>query len=394
MKKKVAIIGGGTAGIFAAAFLDSSKFDVTIYEKKAALGRKFLVAGDGGFNLTHSEDLISFVKRYTPPSFLKKALNDFSNEDFRNWLFKIGIPTFVGSSGRVFPEKGIKPIEVLKAIESVLNHNNVSFEFKKTFTGWNSNKAITFDDGQTVNADFIIFALGGSSWKSTGSDGTWLNVFKSKGVKTIPFIASNCAYGIKWPEQFIENNAGKPLKNITISINNKTQKGEAVITSFGLEGNAIYGLSPQIQLELAKKSCAKVFIDFKPMLNGTALLNKLTNTNSNFSKALKDKLRLPKHVIELLKTTLTKEEFMNADTLIKYIKSFPILIYGSAPIEEAISTAGGIDLLAIDDNFELKQLNNQFCIGEMLNWNAPTGGYLIQGCASSGVYIANFLNKK
>ena len=393
MKKQVAIIGGGTASLFLASFLDSNLFEVTIFEQKAALGRKFLVAGDGGFNLTHSENLTDFKSRYTPTSFLSDALSSFSNEHLRSWLLEIGIPTFVGTSGRVFPEKGIKPITVLKSIERYLISKNVTFKFKKTFTGWDSEDNPVLNDSEIIRSDYVVFALGGSSWKSTGSDGKWLKTFQEKGLKTLPFKASNCAFQVKWKSNFLDTNEGLPLKNIALLIKNKTQKGEVVITHFGIEGNAIYALSPEIQNELESIGISKVLIDFKPTLSKDLVLKKLNTSKQNISKTLKDILKLPKPGIDLIKQSLSKDEFLDLPNLAQHIKSFPIEIIGSAPIEEVISTSGGIELQAIKNSFEFKQLNNQYCIGEMLDWDAPTGGYLVQGCASSGVYLAKQLNK-
>lgn len=394
MKKKVAIIGGGTASLFLAAFLNTDIYNVTIFEKKNSLGRKFLVAGDGGFNLTHSEELSSFKSKYTPTSFLDNALDYFSNDDLRTWLLSIGIPTFVGSSGRVFPEKGIKPIEVLKSIEAHLIKKNVKFEFNKTFTNWDKENSLEFNAKEIIKYDFAVFALGGSSWKITGSDGAWLSIFSKKGINTLPFKPSNCAYKINWHQTFIQSNEGKPLKNISISINNKIQKGEAVITNFGIEGNAIYGLSPEIQAVLASKNEVVVYVDFKPTYNLPTLIKKIKYSNLNTTATLKNIIKLPPVVVELLKVTLTKEEFLDIQILAKFIKNFPLTIVGSAPIDEAISTSGGINLNAVDSNFELKKLKNNFCIGEMLDWDAPTGGYLIQACASTGVYVAHQLNSK
>src|SRR6056297_173572 len=394
MKKEVAIIGGGSAGLFLAAFLNSELYNVTIFEKKASLGRKFLVAGDGGFNLTHSESLSSFKSRYTPISFLDNVLDNFSNSDLRTWLLDLGIPTFVGSSGRVFPEKGIKPIEVLKRIEAYLIDKNVKLEFNKTFTGWDQEISLVFNAKEIIKPDYAVFALGGSSWKVTGSDGSWLKIFNEKEIDTVPFRSSNCAYKIKWHEKFIQKHEGKPLKNISISLNNKTQKGEVVITKFGIEGNAIYGLSPKIQRSLASNNSVLVYVDFKPTYSLSALIKKIGRSKSNTTTTLKEKIKLSRTVIDLIKVTLTKEEFLDIKVLAEFIKSFPLNIVDSAPIDEAISTSGGISLKAVDSNFELKKMNNTFCIGEMLDWNAPTGGYLIQACASTGVYLASHLNNK
>lgn len=392
MKEKIAIVGGGTASLFLASFLNTNLFDVTIFEKKSTLGRKFLVAGDGGFNLTHSEDLARFKARYTPNTFLENALDHFSNSDLRNWLSEIGIPTFVGSSGRVFPKKNIKPIQVLNCILNHIEQKNISIENNKTFTGWTKEHALIFNNSEIYSPDYTVFALGGSSWKVTGSDGSWLPIFNQKGISTVPFKPSNCAYEIEWDAEFIAQNEGVPLKNIAISINNKVQKGEVVITQFGIEGNAIYALSPCIQNSLESNQAATIYIDFKPTWTIDKVLQKLTKSNINTSRILREKMNLSKTVIGILKAKLSKDSFLNHTILANAIKGLPIPIIGAAPLDDAISTSGGICLAAINDRFEFKKLKNQFCIGEMLNWDAPTGGYLIQACASSGVYLAYLLN--
>ncbi|APG65000.1 DNA-binding protein [Tenacibaculum todarodis] len=393
MKKSVSIIGGGPSAFLLASFLDEAKFTVTIYEKNKTAGRKFLVAGKGGFNLTHSEDISTFIKRYTPSNFLKKALLNFTNVDFRNWLAEIGIPTFIGSSKRVYPKEGIKPIEVLTTILNHLKSKNVTIKYEHIFSGWNSDNNPIINNAAVIS-DYTVFSLGGGSWKVTGSDGSWLNTFKEKGIKTIPFEASNCAYKIDWKSGFIQQNEGKPLKNIAVSCEDKTQKGEAVITKFGLEGNAIYGLSPQIREALNQHKKATIYIDLKPALSLENVLSKMMSSNQkNTTQILKKELKLSSSQIDLLKTNLSKETYLNNSSLAENIKNFPLEIIGFSPIDEAISTVGGIDLKAVNENFEINNLPNQFCIGEMLNWDAPTGGYLLQFCVSSGVYLADYLNK-
>ncbi len=393
MKKKVSIIGGGTAGLFLASFLDADKFDITIYDQKASAGRKFLVAGDGGFNLTHAEQMDSFKSRYTPAKFLDKVLAHFSNQDLRNHLSALGIPTFIGSSGKVFPEKGIKPIKVLKTIESHLINKGVKFEFNKRFVGWDADESILFSDGQAISSTYVIFALGGASWKVTGADGLWYNVFQNRGIKLKPFTASNCAFKVDWSSAFLEKHEGKPLKNISITIDNSTQVGEAVITKFGLEGNAIYGLSPTIQKHLSSAEETLVYIDFKPMLTLNKIIDKLQKSSLNTSRALSESLKISKAALFLLKENMTKEAFLDVQCLAQKIKQFPLIIQEAAPIDEAISTGGGLSLDAVNTDFELRQIRGQFCIGEMLAWDAPTGGYLIQACASMGFYLASHLNE-
>jgi len=394
MKKSVAIIGGGTAGLFAAAFLDTDKYEVTIYEKKATVGRKFLVAGDGGFNLTHSESINEMVHRYLPESFLQSALESFSNLDFRTWLDKLGIATYIGSSKRVFPKQGIKPIAVLNAILNLMKEKSVAIKVNKSFTGWSENEELLFSDGELVTADFKIFALGGASWKVTGSDGSWLSTFSDKGITTISFQATNCAYEVAWPEEFVDRNEGKPLKNIAIESKGQTQKGEVVVTKYGLEGNAIYALSPELNAQLHSEGIAQIHVDLKPTLSLEVLQKKLNDSQLKTTEKLKLNLKLSSTQIQLIKSHSSKEEFLDTDKLSQLIKTFPLSILSSATIDEAISTSGGLSLDAVTADYELKKIKNTYCIGEMLDWFAPTGGYLVQGCASMGVFVAKTLNEK
>lgn len=393
MKISVAIIGGGTAALFAAAFLDAEKYEVTIYEKKSTLGRKFLVAGDGGFNLTHSEPIGYMISRYGPSSFMKPALERFTNEDLVSWLQELGVPTYIGSSKRVFPEKGIKPITVLNAILDLLAKKGVSVIPNRTFTGWDDNYNLMFADDAIVEADIKIFALGGSSWKVTGSDGTWMPIFQYNNIETVPFHAANCAYGIAWPSDFIKRNEGLPLKNIAIESAGHRQKGEVVITKFGLEGNAIYALSQEINAQLRSDGAAQIYLDCKPTLTQESIFNKLQSSRLKTTEKLKQTLKLSATQIQLVKSHSSRETFLHMNALSKFIKRIPLTIQSAATIEESISTTGGVSLAAVTKNYQLKNLDNTYCIGEMLDWYAPTGGYLIQGCASMGVYLARSLNK-
>jgi uncharacterized flavoprotein (TIGR03862 family) len=393
VKKLVSIIGGGPAALILAALLDCEKFKVTIYEKNKTLGRKFLVAGKGGFNLTHSEPIGELIARYTPPHFLERALLDFDNEDFRHWIDSIGIPTYIGSSKRVYPESGIKPITVLNAILNVLDKQGVAIEYQHTWKGWTNENDIVFNTNTTIKSDYTIFAMGGGSWKVTGSDGTWLDLFEMQSIPIVPFQSSNCAYRVNWPEDFILEHEGSPLKNIAISCLNKKQKGEAVITRFGLEGNAIYALSPQIREEFESQQKATVFLDLKPTLLYDDLLQKIKkSTFKKTSEILQKEVKLSPAQIGLLKKYLSKETYLNPELLAQNIKKLSIEITGSALLNDAISTSGGIQLDAVDENFQLKNKNRNYCIGEMLDWDAPTGGYLLQACFSMGMHLARHLN--
>ncbi len=383
MKTKVAIIGSGPAGLMLAARLDETKFEVTIYEKTSAPARKFLVAGSGGFNLTHSEPFEQLIKRYTPASFINPIIRSFTNTDLHTWLKTIGIPTFTGTSRRIFPEKGIKPIAVLNAILKVLKDKKV-----KLVTGYDWK-------GEKMDSDITVFALGGASWKITGSDGSWTSYFQKQGIEIIPFQASNCAFKIDWPKNLIALAAGLPLKNICLECMDVKKIGEVVITEFGMEGSAIYALSPQIRHQINEHKKAICYIDLKPSLPISKVVEMLKNkpADRTMTKYLDSELNLSKAQLALLKNLTAKEDFLNLETLAAKIKRLPLEITGLAPIDEAISTVGGISLKEIDENLQLKKLPNNYVIGEMLDWEAPTGGYLLQACFSMGNKLGEYLNR-
>lgn len=385
-KKTIAIIGGGPSALMYAAQINTDKFEVILFEKNFAVGRKFLVAGDGGLNITHSEVPQEFIQKYTPNKFIKPFFEFFNNNHLRDWLYSIGIETFTGSSKRVFPEKGIKPIEVLNAIINKITANNITIKTQHEWLGWETENLLfkTPTEKITVRPDYTIFALGGASWAKTGSDGGWVNLLKDKGIKIVPFQASNCGFQINWPQEFINENEGLYLKNIAATCGSLTKKGELAITKLGLEGGAIYALSHKIRTQLNAKNEADLLIDFKPTLQLYAIEKKLSNESKSTSDILKYDLNMPAPQIALLKTYLSKEAFLSAEQLAENIKSFPLKITGTAPIDEAISTVGGIALTEVNTNLELNKMPNHFCLGEMLDWDAPTGGYLLQASIATG----------
>jgi uncharacterized flavoprotein (TIGR03862 family) len=401
MKKTIAIIGGGASALVLAAMLDENIYDVTIYERNAALGRKFLVAGDGGFNLTHSEDLENLISRYTFDHFgthsLEHSLRHFTNLDTRDWFKYIGIETYIGTSKRIFPIHGIKPIHVLNAVLNVLKNKNVCIKTKHIWQGFNPQNDLVFlqnDVKVIVKSDFTVFSLGGASWSKTGSDGHWTSFFEEKGIGIIPFQASNCGYKIDWESNFLKQSEGQFLKNIALSCGEISKRGEVVVTQFGLEGGAIYALSPAIRAQLKEAGTATVYIDLKPILSLSDIKQKLASKgNKSTTSLLKEQLNLSETAIALLKSQLTKADFMDRDILMSKIKKLPLSIKGISPIEEAISTVGGISLDELDADFQFKKLPNHYAIGEMLDWDAPTGGYLLQACFSMGSYLANHLNQ-
>lgn len=404
MRKTIAIIGGGASALALATALDENKFDITIYERHATLGRKFLVAGDGGFNLTHSEEMGQFITRYTSESSnLLNSLRAFTNIDTRSWLKSMGIETFVGSSKRVFPVKSIKPIQVLNAILTTLKNKNIHLKTRHTWQGWTAQNELLMshnEQNMVVKADVVVFSLGGASWRKTGSDGLWSHFFAEKGIEIVPFQASNCAYRVAWSDAFLAQAEGKSLKNIALKCGDKSQKGELVITKFGLEGGAIYALSPAIRQQLKTLNTANVHLDLKPVLSELEIKTKILQINiRSITQLLKDQLHLSDVAIALLKSHLNKSEFTDREILVEKLKNLPLSlgvltdsITAAAPIDEAISTVGGIAHDELDDYFQLKKMPQHYAIGEMIDWDAPTGGYLLQACFSMGHYLAQRLN--
>ncbi len=392
--KNLTIIGGGPAALMLAAQIDTKKYKVTLCEKKKTVGRKFLVAGEGGLNLTFNSSIETLIDQYVPSDFMSPILRQFTNEDLRKWLHDLKIPTFIGSSNRVFPEKGIKPSEVLKKIVAFISKRNIEFQLNKKWLGWNEKGYLKFENSKDIDSDIVVFALGGASWKITGSDGKWRKTFTEFGVNVATFKAANCAFSVDWNKNFINTHQGKPLKNIALTYNNLLAKGELVISKFGLEGNAIYALSQKIQKTLFTKESTIIQLDLKPTMTIDEIKTKYKNSkNTKVTEILKKDLNLDRTSIGILKQFSDKDTFSNLDLLSKTIKSVPITIKSAEEIDKAISILGGISLNEIDENFQIKKMPNSYAIGEMLDWFAPTGGYLLQGSLSMGFALAKHLNK-
>ncbi len=391
MRKKIALFGGGPSCLMA-AFVLSREHEVTIYEKGKGIGRKFLVAGNGGFNLTNEADGKDLVNHYSNHPTLRKALTQFGSNQMRDWLKEIGIKTFIGSSGRVFPEKGIKPIEVLNAIKKQLEKNGVQFMLDHEFVQFSSDHLpiLQIKKNQIkVEADHYLFGLGGASWPVTGSAGDWLTAFNKIGVKTIPFQAANCGINIAWSQDFKEKFAGTPLKNIQIKFDEVWYKGEALITPYGLEGNIIYPISSKIGDVLNRKEKVEFIIDLKPHNSIEELKNRITTklTTKDYRYAFK----LSKNQLHLAKNQMTKEAYLKPEKFIKKLKEIIISTNSLRPIEESISTVGGISIDELDDNFSLIKHPKISILGEMIDWDAPTGGFLLQACFSIGNAVGKSL---
>ena len=385
--KKVVIIGGGAASFVAADQL-SKHFEVCVYEKGKSVGKKFLVAGKGGFNLAHNLSLPELSSLYSPKGFMDNCLESFDSNHLRNWYSHLGISTFIGSSNRIFPEKGISPANVLNTIKSKLHKQGVTFFTEHEFIGFSKSvkpllKNVT--EELEITADYYIFALGGGSWKVTGANSKWLPLFENIGIPTLPFQSSNCGLNIEWPTQILNHHVGKPLKNISVSINNNHIKGEALITTYGLEGNAIYPISSWVRDALKTDKNPQIAIDFKPNNTEIQLLAKLKHASpKNYGKLL----HLDSVQMAFIKSFCTKEEYLNPTHFVGKVKNILVTIQSLRGVEESISTVGGIPTSELNADFSLHKYPHVFCIGEMVDWDAPTGGFLLQGCFSMSNYVA------
>lgn len=396
-RKQIVIIGGGPAGMMAADVL-SPFHDVHIYEKEKGVGQKFLVAGKGGFNITNKLKGNELTSKYTPKSFLENVLLDFDSSAVREWLLQMGIPTFAGTSGRIFPKKGLTPADVLKKLKEKLVQQGVEFHLKHAFTGFDGDQSVTFKSGRNkvvVTADYFIFAMGGASWPVTGSTGEWSKIFDKAGIQTLPFQSSNCGIHINWPESIKSSHAGKPLKNIAVSVNGNQQKGEVLITDYGLEGNAIYPVVPAIRKSLNNNEAVQLILDLKPFNTKEQLLQKVQGKTSTKTKNYAEIFNLDSVQLALIKAYTSKETFLSPELFAASLKQILLPVESLRPVEEAISTIGGIDLNEMNTDFSFKKRPNCFAIGEMLDWDAPTGGFLLQGCFSMGHWVGkNILERE
>ena len=383
----IIIIGAGPAGLMAAQRLAEAGKDVVIYEQNKAAARKFLVAGHGGFNLTHSEPIADFVLKYDKPK-IQQIVQAFDNENTIQWLKSIGIDTYVGSSGKIFPIKSIKPIQVLQAWLDKLKSLGVQIYFEHKFIDFEKDKVVIHHKNKCIEQPFakLILALGGGSWQKTGSDAKWIPILANKGIQINSLAAANSGYNTTLSFSEFE---GQVLKNIEVNFKDIKKKGEIVFTQYGIEGSPIYYLN---RFTRAYDFPQTIYIDLKSNLEEETILAALQTSNKT-SDILKNKLKLNKTGLALLKK-LDKETYTNPVLLAKAVKSYPIQVESFRPIDEVISTAGGIFLDELTDSLSHQEYVNVHCIGEMLDWEAPTGGYLLQACFSMGDWVAKKISEK
>ena len=384
--KRVAVIGAGPAGLMAAEVVAQGGAPVTVYDRMPSAGRKFLMAGRGGLNLTHGEPLESFLTRYGAPEALRAAIRAFPPDALRAWSEALGQETFVGSSGRVFP-RSMKASPLLRAWLRRLNAAGVRFALRHDWAGWDGRrlKFETPDGAITVEVDATVLALGGASWPRLGSDGGWAEALARAGVSLAPLRPSNCGFLAAWSDRF-RRFAGQPLKRIALSFGGHTARGEAIITQAGLEGGAIYVLSPPLRDAIAADGEAVLTIALRPDINDLERRLDVPRGKQSISTFLRKALSLAPAEIGLLQeATRGKLARLSAAGLAALINAVPVRLTGVAPIARAISTAGGVRFDALDARFMLCDLPGVFVAGEMLDWEAPTGGYLLQACFATGV---------
>ncbi|VIO72494.1 Putative thiazole biosynthetic enzyme [Bradyrhizobium ivorense] len=392
--KQAAIIGAGPAGLMAAEVLAQGGADVTVYDAMPSAGRKFLMAGRGGLNLTHSEPLPDFLARYREAMpHLKAAIEAFPPNALRTWTEALGQPTFVGSSGRVFP-KAFKASPLLRAWLRRLDGAGVRFAFRHRWLGWDESGGLLFatpDGPRAVKADATVLALGGASWPRLGSDGAWTVILAAKGIAIAPMRAANSGFTVAWSNIFRDRFEGQPLKGVGLTIGAHTVRGEAIITRSGIEGGAIYALSAELRDAVLGVGQATLTVALRPDLDVAALTRRLSGTRGKQSLAnfLRKAAQLSPVGIGLTQEAAIASgrplaSFSPAE-LAQLIDAIPVRLTGVAPIARAISSAGGISFAELDEHFMLRKLPGVFAAGEMLDWEAPTGGYLLQASFATGV---------
>ncbi|MDO9321925.1 MAG: TIGR03862 family flavoprotein [Pseudomonas sp.] len=387
----VAIIGGGPAGLMAAEVLALAGVKVELFDAMPSVGRKFLLAGVGGMNITHAEPSEAFLDRYglRRPE-LEKLLQDFGATQLREWIHGLGIDTFVGSSGRVFPTD-MKAAPLLRAWLKRLREHGVSLHTRSRWLGWNPDGSLRIagvEGERAVQADAVLLALGGGSWARLGSNGAWVPLLAERGVPLTALQPSNCGFEVAgWSRLFSDKFAGAPVKSTAIALDQQAPRlGEFVVTSTGVEGSLIYALSAPIREQINQQGSATVHLDLLPhkSLGQIETLLRKPRGSKSISNHLRSQLGLDGVRAGLLRELSDAASYADPTLLAGAIKALPLTLVNTRPLDEAISTAGGVPFEALSSGLMLRQLPGVFCAGEMLDWEAPTGGYLLSACFASG----------
>lgn len=392
-QKHVAVIGGGPAGLMAAEVAALGGAMVTVYDRMPSPGRKLLLAGRGGLNLTHSEDEARFLERYGAASdAVAPFVRRFGAAALRAWCDDLGVATFVGTSGRVFPTS-FKTSPLLRAWLRRLDAAGVRFAMRHRWTGWDAAGALHFEAPHgmvSVAADAAVLALGGASWPQLGSDGAWTAPLDEAGIAVAPLKPANCGVLVAWSDPFRDRFEGEPLKNVVLAISDHRARGDAVVTRSGLEGGAVYGLAAPLRDAIAASGTATLHLALRPDLSHTILTERLgrRQPKQSLSNGLRKALNLSPAAIGLLREVTLAEgpglATMAPADLARLVNAVPIRVTGTMPIARAISTAGGVRFGDVDAAVMLKVRPGVFVAGEMLDWEAPTGGYLLQACFATG----------
>ncbi|MGE5624103.1 MAG: TIGR03862 family flavoprotein [Bacillota bacterium] len=388
--RSVAVIGGGPAGLMAAEVLSGAGAEVHLYDAMPSAGRKLLQAGIGGLNLTHAEPAERFAARYgAHQREIEAWLRDFGPEALRAWAARLGIETFIGSSGRVFP-KEMKAAPLLRAWLRRLKQAGVVFHLRHRWRGWDAQGRLLFDapDGtRAAGVDATVLALGGGSWPRLGSDGAWVPWLQERGVEIAALKPANCGFDVAWSEHFRQRYAGQPVKPVTTRLEDGAPlQGEFVVTDYGIEGGLIYALSAELREAIEARGAAALHLDLAPNRDAPRLMEGLRKPRRGQSMAnhLRKQAGVEGVKIGLLREVLGKHLPDDATLLAEAIKDLPLRVTAARPLAEAISSAGGVRFSELDENLMLKRFPGVFCAGEMLDWEAPTGGYLLTACFASG----------